>query len=74
MYIKVYEVLQAADSPLTKEEVAEMTGLPMTKVALNLLRLREEGKIQSFSDGETTKWAVKSASDDEKKMEKRMLS
>jgi DNA-binding IclR family transcriptional regulator len=72
MYVKVLEILQEKGTPLTKEEIAEKTGLPITKVALNLLRLREEGKVQSTVEDEKTLWSVKEESDDKKKMEKRV--
>ena len=72
MYVKVLEMLNAAEEPLTREDIAAKTGLSITKVALNLLRLREEGKVQSVVEGEKTLWSVREISNDKIKMEKRV--
>ena len=72
MYVKVLEMLNAAEAPLTREDIAAKTGLSITKVALNLLRLREEGKVQSVVEGEKTLWSVREISNDKIKMEKRV--
>ncbi len=72
MYVKVLEMLQKAKDPLTREDIAEKTGLSVTKVALNLLRLREEGKAQSVVEGEKTLWSIREISNDKVKMEKRV--
>ena len=72
MYVKVLEMLNTAEEPLTREDIAAKTGLSITKVALNLLRLREEGKVQSVVEGEKTLWSVREISNDKIKMEKRV--
>jgi len=59
MYTKVFEVVRDTETPLTKEEVAKKAGLPTAKATLNLLRLKEEGKIESKESERGVVWYLK---------------
>jgi len=72
MYGKVYEVLKKSEKPLTREEISKRSKVPLAKASLNLLRLREEGKVESMDIDGLIHWAAKEEDENEKKkMEQR---
>ncbi|HPR41659.1 MAG TPA: ArsR family transcriptional regulator [Candidatus Methanofastidiosa archaeon] len=71
MYAKVLEVLMEAEEPLTKEEVAKRANVTVAKTSLNLLRLREEGKVESKEMEGSICWSIKKEDDGEKKLRQR---
>jgi len=71
MYTKVLEVLKETDKPLSKEEIAEKANVPVAKTSLNLLRLKEEGKVESKEVKGKICWSIKTEDENEKKLRQR---
>ena len=72
MYQKIEEIIDAADNPLSTKEVAEKAGIGMAKAGQNLLRLKEEGKIESVEIEGKICWKKKEEEDETAKLEKRV--
>lgn len=68
MYARVLEVLKNAEEPLTREEISRKANVPLAKTSLNLLRLREEGKVESMDKEGILHWSIKEEDENEKKM------
>jgi hypothetical protein len=71
MYQKIEEIIDAAENPLSTKEVAEKAGISMAKAGQNLLRLKEEGKIESVEIEGKICWKKKEE-DETAKLEKRV--
>ncbi|MGC1122043.1 MAG: FaeA/PapI family transcriptional regulator [Candidatus Methanofastidiosia archaeon] len=72
MYQKIEQILEEADSPLSTAEVAEKTGIKVFEARKNLLRLAEEGKIESIEKNGVICWQKKEEELEMEKLEKRM--
>ncbi|MBU7015167.1 MAG: ArsR family transcriptional regulator [Theionarchaea archaeon] len=72
MYQKIEQILEQADSALSTAEVAEKTGTKVFEVRKNLLRLAEEGKIESIEKNGVICWQMKEEESEKDKLEKRM--
>lgn len=72
MYQKIEEILEEADSPLSTAEVAEKTGIKVFEARKNLLRLAEEGKIESIEKNGVICWQKKEEESETDKLEKRV--
>jgi len=72
MYARVLEVLKNSEKPLTKEEISQKANVSIAKASQNLLRLREEGKIESMEMEGSIRWSIKTEDEAEKKMKQRV--
>lgn len=71
MYQKIEEIIEKAEDPLSTKEVAEKAGLGLIEARKNLLRLKEEGKIDSVEKDGRICWQKKEE-DETAKLEKRV--
>lgn len=71
MYQKIEEIIENAEHPLSTKEVAEKAGIKLVEARKNLLRLREEGKIESVEKDGRVCWQKKEE-DETAKLEKRV--
>ncbi len=71
MYQKIEEILEQSDSPLTTKEVAEKAETTLFETRKNLIRLKEEGKIESVEKDGKICWQKKEE-DETAKLEKRV--
>lgn len=67
---EIIDTLKEAGAPLTTEELAKKTSLPMSRLRTNLYRLQEEGKIESKEEEGKLKWKTKTSNPAEEKYEK----
>ncbi len=70
MYVKVYDIIKAENRPMTKEEIAQKSNMSIPKVTINLLRLKEEGKIEGKGHEGTILWNLKEENEIDKKFKK----
>lgn len=70
MYQRILEILQNEDSPVSAEMISEKTKEGLMKTKSSLLRLQEEGKVESIKKQDTIVWQIKKKDDIEKKYEK----
>jgi DNA-binding transcriptional regulator YhcF (GntR family) len=71
MYQKIEEIIEQSDSPLSTKEVAEKAESNLFEARKNLIRLKEEGKIESVEKDGTICWQKKEE-DETAKLEKRV--
>ena len=71
MYQNIEEIIEKSEDPLSTKEVAERAGTSLVEARKNLLRLQEEGKIESVEKDGTICWQKKEE-DETAKLEKRM--
>ena len=72
MYEKIYTLLKNEKEPLSTKEIAEKIGIRSGKATLGLLRLQEEGKIESIEINGKLHWKIKSKDEKVEKLEKKM--
>lgn len=72
MYQKIEEILEQSDSPLSTKEVAEKAETSLFETRKNLIRLKEEGKIESVEKDGKICWQKKEEEDEAAKLEKRV--
>jgi DNA-binding transcriptional regulator YhcF (GntR family) len=72
MYQKILAILEQSDSPLSTKEVAEKAEMSLLEARKNLLRLKEEGKIESVEKEGTICWQKKEEEEETAKLEKRV--
>ena len=71
MNLKIMEFLSSKDEYVPKETIAENVGISPARVTMDLLRLQEEGKVESrIVDGKRV-WGIKEDDEEQKKMEQR---
>ncbi|MCD6558524.1 ArsR family transcriptional regulator [Palaeococcus sp. (in: euryarchaeotes)] len=68
-HLKVLESLEGEEG-LTVEGIAEKTNLKVLEVRKVLMRLSEQGKVESFEREGKIYWKIKEVSEEEKKLEK----
>lgn len=71
MYQKIEEIIEQSDSPLSTKEVAEKAESNLFEARKNLIRLKEEGKIESVEKDGIICWQKKEE-DETAKLEKRV--
>lgn len=71
MYQNIEEIIEKSEDPLSTKEVAEKAGTSLVEARKNLLRLQEEGKIESVEKDGKICWQKKEE-DETAKLEKRM--
>ncbi len=71
MYQNIEEIIEKSEDPLSTREVAEKAGTSLVEARKNLLRLQEEGKIESVEKDGKICWQKKEE-DETAKLEKRM--
>lgn len=67
---EIIDTLKEAGAPLTTEELAKKTSIPMPRLRTNLYRLQEEGKIESKEEEGKLKWKTETSNPAEEKYEK----
>ena len=72
MYQKIEEVLEQSEDALSTSEVAEKAGISLFEARKNLLRLSEEGKIESVQKEGQICWMIKEEEEEAEKLEKRV--
>lgn len=70
MYQRILKLLENEESPLSSEAISEKTKESLMKTKSLLLRLQEEGKVESTKKDEIIVWQIKKKNDVEKKFEK----
>jgi DNA-binding IclR family transcriptional regulator len=70
MYQKILKLLENEESPLSAETISEKTKESLMKTKSLLLRLQEEGKVESTKKEDMIVWQIKKKDDTEKKYEK----
>ncbi|NPV50704.1 MAG: ArsR family transcriptional regulator [Candidatus Methanofastidiosum sp.] len=70
MYQKILKLLENEESPLSAEAISEKTKESLMKTKSLLLRLQEEGKVESTKKDDMIVWQIKKKDDTEKKYEK----
>jgi DNA-binding transcriptional regulator YhcF (GntR family) len=72
MYQKIEEVIRESEDPLSTREVAEKAEISIPEAVKNLLRLKEEGKVESVEKEGKVCWQMKAEDDETAKLEKRV--
>lgn len=72
MYQKILEILENSSSPLSTAELAEKAEISLAEARKNLLRLSEEGKIESVEKDGRICWQKKEEEGEAAKLEKRV--
>jgi hypothetical protein len=72
MYQKIQEILEKSDSPLLTATIAEKAGMNLFETRKNLLRLTEEGKVESVEKEGKICWQKRREEEDTAKLEKRV--
>ncbi len=67
---RILELLENEDSPLSAEMISKRTKESLMKTKSSLLRLQEEGKVESTKKQDEIVWQIKKKDDVEKKYEK----
>ncbi len=70
MYQRILKLLENEESPLSAETISEKTKESLMRTKSLLLRLQEEGKVESTKKDEIIVWQIKKKDDFEKKFEK----
>ncbi len=70
MYQRIIKLLKNEDSPISAENISEKTKESLIKTKSLLLRLQEEGKVESTKREDIIVWQIKKKDDIEKKLEK----
>ncbi len=70
MYQRILRLLENEESPLSAETISEKTKESLMKTKSILLRLQEEGKIESTKKEDILVWQMKKKDNNEKKFEK----
>lgn len=70
MYQRILKLLENEESPLSAETISEKTKESLMKTKSLLLRLQEEGKVESTKKDDIIVWQIKKKDDVEKKFEK----
>ncbi|HNV94471.1 MAG: hypothetical protein APG08_00951 [Candidatus Methanofastidiosum methylothiophilum] len=70
MYQRIIKLLENEDSPISAENISEKTKESLIKTKSLLLRLQEEGKVESTKREDIIVWQIKKKDDIEKKLEK----
>ena len=70
MYQRIIKLLENEDSPISAENISEKTKESLIKTKSLLLRLQEEGKVESPKREDIIVWQIKKKDDIEKKLEK----
>lgn len=68
-HLKILESLEGEEG-LTVEGIAEKTNLKTLEVRKVLMRLSEQGKVESFEKEGKIYWKIKEVSEEEKKLGK----
>ncbi|MBU7017346.1 MAG: hypothetical protein HXS44_07535 [Theionarchaea archaeon] len=72
MYQNIEEIIENSEEPLSTKEVAAKAEIGITDAVKNLLRLKEEGKIESVEKDGKVCWQKKGEDDETAKLEKRV--
>jgi response regulator of citrate/malate metabolism len=72
MYQKIEEILEQSEDPLSTAEVAEKAEISIVEARKNLLRLSEEGKVESIQKEGKICWKKKEEEEETEKLEKRV--
>ena len=72
MYQKIEEIIEDSGDPLSTKEVAEKAEISIAEAGKNLLRLKEEGKIESVEKEGKICWQKKREDEETEKLEKRV--
>lgn len=67
---KILGALREADRPLSVEELSEKTGIPVSRLRVDLFHLKGEGKIESRERGRQLRWTIRVSKPSEKRYEK----
>ncbi len=70
MYQRILKLLENEEVPLSAEIISEKTKETLIKTKSILLRLQEEGKVESTKKEDIILWQLKKKDDTEKKFEK----
>jgi len=70
MYQRILKLLENEEVPLSAEIISEKTKETLIKTKSILLRLQEEGKVESTKKEDIILWKLKKKDDTEKKFEK----
>ncbi|HOM96521.1 MAG: ArsR family transcriptional regulator [Candidatus Methanofastidiosa archaeon] len=70
MYQRILKLLENEESPISAENISEKTKESLIKTKSLLLRLQEEGKVESSKKENSIVWQIKKKDDIEKKLEK----
>jgi len=70
MYQRIIKLLENEDSPISAENISEKTKESLIKTKSLLLRLQEEGKVESTKREDIIVWQIKKKDDIEKKLER----
>ncbi len=72
MYLKIEEILEQSEDPLSTKDVAEKAEINLFEARKALLRLSEEGKIESVEKEGKICWQKKEEAEEAEKLEKRV--
>jgi response regulator of citrate/malate metabolism len=72
MYKKINDIIHESDTPLSTKEVAEIAEISIIGARKNLLRLQEEGRIESVEKDSKICWKPKEEEEEKEKIEKRV--
>ena len=72
MYQDVEAIIEKSEEPLSTKEVAAKAEISLTDAVKNLLRLKEEGKIESVEKDGKVCWQKCREDEDKAKLEKRV--
>ncbi|KYK33911.1 MAG: hypothetical protein HXS46_19325 [Theionarchaea archaeon] len=72
MYPKIEEILEQSEDPLSTKDVAEKAEINLFEARKALLRLSEEGKIESVEKEGKICWQKKKEAEQAEKLEKRV--
>ncbi len=67
---KILGALREADRPLSVEELSKKTGIPVSRLRVDLFRLKGEGKIESRERDRQLRWTIRISKPSEKRYEK----
>lgn len=70
MYQRILKLLENEEAPISAETISEKTKESLMKTKSLLLRLQEEGKVESTKKEDIIVWQIKKKNDTEKKFEK----
>lgn len=72
MYQKIEDILTESQDALSTKEVAEKAGITIAEAGKNLLRLKEEGKVDSVEKEGKVCWQISEGDEEATKLEKRV--
>ncbi|HRZ18648.1 MAG TPA: ArsR family transcriptional regulator [Methanofastidiosum sp.] len=70
MYQRILRILENEESPVPAETISDKTKESLMKTKSLLLRLQEEGKIESCKKDDILLWQIKKKDETEKKFER----